>query len=134
MPWDLDMLIIPETHWQGSINIERCLNQHRALKIEFKNRARELLDLLLDDASPTGGQIGQFIDEHARFINPPGDPLTFVDVDQFMWNYHPRTAGSHRGQFYVSPKSQGKPWRHVDTAAQEQGSRGHDAAHARFHD
>ena len=107
VPWDLDMLIIPETHWQGSINIERCLNQHRALKIEFKNRARELLDLLLDDASPTGGQIGQFIDEHARFINPPGDLLTFVDVDQFMWNYHPRTAGSHRGQFYVSPKSQG---------------------------
>ena len=107
VPWDLDMLIIPETHWQGSINIERCLSQHRALKIEFKNRARDLLDLLLDDASPTGGQIGQFIDEHARFINPPGDPLTFVDVDQFMWNYHPRTASSHRGQFYVSPKSQG---------------------------
>jgi len=106
VPWDLDMLIIPETHWQGSINIERCLNRHKALKIEFKNRARELLDLLLDDASPTGGQIGQFIDEHARFINPPGEPLTFVDVDQFMWNYHPRTAGSHRGQFYVSPKSQ----------------------------
>ena len=107
IPWDLDMLIIPETHWQGSLNIERCLSQHKALKIEFKNRARELLDLLLDDASPTGGQIGQFIDEHARFINPPGDPLTFVDVDQFMWNYHPKTAGSHRGQFYVSPKSQG---------------------------
>jgi hypothetical protein len=101
------MLIIPETHWQGSINIERCLSRHKALNIEFKNRARELLDLLLDDASPTGGQIGQFIDEHARFINPPGELLTFVDVDQFMWNYHPRTAGSHRGQFYVSPKSQG---------------------------
>ena len=107
VPWDLDMLIIPETHWQGSINIERCLSQHKALEVEFKNRARELLDLLLDDSSPTGGQIGQFIDEHARFINPPGNPLTFVDVDQFMWNYHPRTAGSHRGQFYVSPKSQG---------------------------
>ncbi|MEE2947579.1 MAG: lamin tail domain-containing protein [Verrucomicrobiota bacterium] len=106
VPWDLDMLIIPETHWQGAINIERCLSHHKALNVEFKNRARELLDLLLDDASPTGGQIGQFIDEHARFINPPGEPLTFVDVDQFMWNYHPRTAGSHRGQFYVSPKSQ----------------------------
>lgn len=106
VPWDLDMLIIPETHWQGSINIERCLSRHKVLNIEFKNRARELIDLLLDDATPTGGQIGQFIDEHARFINPPGEPLTFVDVDQFMWNYHPRTAGSHRGQFYVSPKSQ----------------------------
>ena len=106
VPWDLDMLIIPETHWQGAINIERCLSRHKILNIEFKNRARELLDLLLDDDSPTGGQIGQFIDEHARFINPPGASLTFVDVDQFMWNYHPRTAGSHRGQFYVSPKSQ----------------------------
>ncbi len=105
-PWDLDMLIIPETHWQGAINVERCLSRHPILKIEFKNRARELLDLLLDDASQTGGQIGQLIDEHARFINPPGEPLTFVDVDQFMWNYHPRTASSHRGQFYVSPKSQ----------------------------
>ena len=106
VPWDLDMLIIPETHWQGAINVERCLSQHPILKIEFKNRARELLDLLLDDALPTGGQIGQFIDEHARFINPRDKPLTFVDVDQFMWNYHPRTASSHRGQFYVSPKSQ----------------------------
>ena len=106
MPWDLDMLIIPETHWQGAINVEKSMRQHKSLKIEFKNRARELLDLLFDDASPTGGQIGQFIDEHARFINPPDQQLTFVDVDQFMWNYHPRTAGNHRGQFYVSPKSQ----------------------------
>ena len=107
VPWDLDMLIIPETHWQGAINIERSLGRHKDLKIEFKNRARELLDLLFDDASPTGGQIGQLIDEHARFINPPGETRTFVEVDQFMWNYHPRTAGSHRGQFYASPKSQG---------------------------
>jgi len=106
IPWDLDMLIIPETHWQGAINIERCLSRHKALKIEFKNRARELLDLLIDDDSPTGGQIGQLLDEYAHFINPSGESLTFVDVDQFMWNYHPRTKGGHRGQFYVSPKSQ----------------------------
>jgi len=106
VPWDLDMLIIPETHWQGAVNLEKSLRQHRTLKIEFKNRARELMDLLVDDASSTGGQIGQFIDEHARFINPLGQRLTFVDVDQFMWNYHPRTSSNHRGQFYVSPKSQ----------------------------
>ena len=106
VPWDLDMLIIPETHWQGAVNLEKSLRQYRTLKIEFKNRARELMDLLVGDASPTGGQIGQFIDEQSRFINPPGQSLTFVDVDQFMWNYHPRTASNHRGQFYVSPKSQ----------------------------
>ena len=106
VPWDLDMLVIPETHWQGAVNLEKSLRQHSTLKIDFKNRARELLDLLIDDGSKTGGQIGQFIDEQARFINPPGQPLTFVDVDQFMWNYHPKTASNHSGQFYVSPKSQ----------------------------
>jgi hypothetical protein len=31
-----------------------------------------------------------------------------VDVDQSMWNYHPRTASDHRGQWYVTPKSQGQ--------------------------
>lgn len=128
IPWDLDMLIIPETHWQGAINIEKSLSQHRSLKIEFKNRARELLDLLLDDASLTGGQIGQFIGEQARFIDPPDQELTFVDVDQFMWNYHPRTAGSHRGQFYVSPKSQnniGGTWTRQLTTKDFQGMMQH---------
>ncbi|GIT04705.1 MAG: hypothetical protein CM1200mP29_01160 [Verrucomicrobiota bacterium] len=133
-PWDLDMLIIPETHWQGAINIERCLSRHKILNIEFKKtRPPELLDLLLDDDSPTGGQIGQFIKEHARFINPPGAPFTFVDVDQFMWNYHPRTLVVIVGSFMFRRRAKATAAARGRDGSKE-GSRGHDATHAWVYD
>ena len=64
------------------------------------------MDLLFSDIDRRGGQAAQLVDEFAAIVNPPGEPLTMVDVDQFMWNYHPRTANDHRGQWYVTPKNQ----------------------------
>ncbi len=97
IPWDLDMLWTPVTHWSGVLNIQNCLN-HQEFAIGYRNYGRHLQDLLL-----SSDQIGQIVDELASIVNPPGWTLTMVDVDEFLWNYHPRTAGGHRGKFYKTP-------------------------------
>ena len=102
IPWDLDMLYMPLTHWSGVMNFQNALTQHARLLLEYKNRARELQDLLF-----TPDQFGQVVDELSAFVNPPGQPLTHVDVDEAMWNYHPRTSGGHRGAFYRNPSTHG---------------------------
>ncbi|MCF7730785.1 MAG: lamin tail domain-containing protein [Akkermansiaceae bacterium] len=107
IPWDLDMMYIPETHWSGVLRADACLG-NSAISIDFKNRCRELVDLLFSDIGRHGGQAAQVVDELASVLNPPGVALSMVDVDQFMWNYNPRTASDHRGQWYVTPKSQGQ--------------------------
>jgi hypothetical protein len=98
IPWDLDMLWVPTTHWSGVIRFENAL-RHESIAIEYANRARELQDLLF---SPD--QVNQLVDEYAGFVNPPGVELTMSDVDRFMWNYHPRASTSgddiHRGAFH----------------------------------
>ncbi len=98
LPWDLDMLYVPTTHWSGVIRFENAL-RHPALKIEYGNRARELQDLLF-----SVDQVNQLVDEYASFVNPQNGGWTMADVDQFMWNYHPRASTSgddiHRGAFY----------------------------------
>jgi hypothetical protein len=118
MPWDLDMMFLPRSHWSTSINgtsypgvihAYKSLLQNPALALEYRNRARELLDLLASDSTAGGGQVGQLIDELAQIVNPTGQALTWADADAAMWNLHPRTQGSdssangqtnHRGNFY----------------------------------
>lgn len=112
MPWDLDMMWIAETHQAGVIRQQNSILNHPKLMVEFRNRAREILDLLASDAAVDGGQIGQLLDEHAQMVNPQGESQTWADIDAFMWNHHPRTAGSlgvfsgqtnHKGNFYRTP-------------------------------
>ncbi|RYD84136.1 MAG: hypothetical protein EOP84_06340 [Verrucomicrobiaceae bacterium] len=105
IPWDLDMMLIPRTHQSGRIDQERCLN-HKALRTEYANRCRELLDLLLDDTSPNGGQVGQLVDEYAALIAPKGQEHSWAELDMAKWNYHPRTAG--KGVFYQNPMPDGR--------------------------
>ncbi len=100
IPWDLDMMFIPKSHQSGRIRQERCLEQP-AIKIEYQNRCRELLDLLCSDASPNGGQVGQIVDEFASIVHPAGFPLAWPELDECMWDYHPRT--SEKGAFYRNP-------------------------------
>ncbi|MCK4294938.1 MAG: lamin tail domain-containing protein, partial [Planctomycetes bacterium] len=97
IPWDLDMLYMPVYHWSGVLNIQNCLN-HTEFAIGHRNYGRELQDLLV-----SSDQISQLVDELASIVNPPGQPLTMVDVDEHMWNYHPRTRSGHRGKFYQNP-------------------------------
>ena len=100
MPWDLDMLYMPVTHWAGVMSFQNAIIQNPAIRLEFQARCRELLDLLF-----TPDQIGQIVDELAAMENPPGEPLTMVDVDEAMWNYNPRSASGHRGAFYRNPST-----------------------------
>ena len=118
MPWDLDMMFIAKTHWTtsingtsypGVINAHKSILQNPALALEYRNRAREILDLLASDSTPGGGQFGQLVDEFAQIVNPTGLALTWADADAAMWNLHPRTEGTdssangqtnHKGNFY----------------------------------
>lgn len=112
MPWDMDMMFIAETHWPGIVDQNVALSLP-AFALGFKNRCREILDLMCSDAAPDGGQIGQLVDEFVQVVNPPGQPLTWADVDESMWNWNPRSAGdgspsgqvNHKGNFYKTPYS-----------------------------
>lgn len=121
MPYDLDMMFLPAHHWGTNTIIDgelptntnpagydftganfagvpesyRAITRHPALALESRNRARELLDLLASDAAVDGGQIGQLIDEYAQIVNPTGAALTWADIDNTMWNGHPRTTGGN---------------------------------------
>ncbi|GAA5481256.1 lamin tail domain-containing protein [Haloferula sargassicola] len=112
MPWDLDMMFIAETHQAGVIRQQNSILNHPQLALEFRNRCREILDLMATDASPVGGQIGQLLDEYAQIVNPTGQTDTWADLDAFLWNYNPRTNGdpdshfgqtNHKGNFFYSP-------------------------------
>ena len=108
IPWDCDMMLLAISHQRGSVRQENCLN-HSAIALEYRNRCREVLDLLLDDPSADGGQIGQLIDEFTQILNPTGEVLTWADLDQNLWNFNPRTGSDtrarfdHFGNFFVSP-------------------------------
>ncbi|MSU34329.1 MAG: hypothetical protein EXS36_04330 [Pedosphaera sp.] len=110
IPWDLDMQFIPKSHLSGTIVQRACLSTP-SLRTEFRNRAREILDLLLTDVSPKGGQIGQLIDETAGFVRNPAGGRGWPELDQYLWNWNPRTAGdgsstgqtSHKGNFFRTP-------------------------------
>ena len=106
------MMYLAETHQAGVIRQQNSILSHSQLMLEFRNRAREIVDLVASDSNTTGGQIGQLIDEYAQMINPQGQALTWADIDAFMWNRHPRTRGSlgstsgqtnHLGNFYRTP-------------------------------
>jgi hypothetical protein len=110
MPWDMDMMFIATTHWPGVIDQNNSLNLPN-LRIEFRNRCREILNLMCSDPSENGGQIGQLIDEYADIVNPQNLAFTWADVDEAMWNWHPQARGNnqpsgqtdHKGNFYRSP-------------------------------
>jgi hypothetical protein len=86
------MMYFPETHWSGTIDQKNSLLM-TGINLEFKNRCRELLDLICEDGTATGGQIGQLVEEYRRIIRPAGEPVTWDLLDQYMWNYNPRTTG-----------------------------------------
>jgi hypothetical protein len=100
IPWDLDMMYFPKTHWSGTIDQKNSLLMS-GINIEFRNRCRELLDLICGDGTATGGQIGQLVDEYKRIVRPAAEPIGWDVLDQYMWNYNPRTTGGHTGRFYL---------------------------------
>jgi hypothetical protein len=73
-----------------------------ALRLEMRNRVREVLDLLF-----TPEQAGMLIDEKAAVLYQPGQP-SFADADRAMWDYNPILVSSSvdpnkagHGRFYA---------------------------------
>jgi hypothetical protein len=109
--YDFDMGFIPAHHWGGNLDGVVVAGQpdsilaimrHPALAREYRNRCRELLDLLASDASASGGQLAQLLNEYAAMVSPPGESQTWANLDAALWNLHPRTASNHKGKFFLA--------------------------------
>lgn len=110
-PWDSDLLYEQLDRWgpQGTQNssayeqIRRAL-QHPAIAQEFRNRARELQDLLLnpDQAGKITDEFVSLITDEAPRIIPNGGAINpgLVEADRRRWDYRPNNPLPPRG---VSP-------------------------------
>jgi hypothetical protein len=97
IPWDNDMMFVPRHHQPGYIDAIRCL-RHPAIALEYRNRAREILDLFASDGSERGGQVGQLTADLAAVLTPKDFPSDWPRLDEARWNHHPRM--NPRGVFY----------------------------------
>jgi len=92
-PWDLDLSYEWATHYGDWEHIRYCLS-HQELNIAYKNRARELLDLLFN-----ADQAGQLVDEMASIISDPCGQ-SFIDAERAMWEDHPRMSSRYDDLWY----------------------------------
>jgi hypothetical protein len=104
IPWDNDMMFIPRTHQPGYIEAMGCLN-HPAIAIEYRNRAREVLDLFASDRSERGGQIGQFTTDLGAALTPKAFTVDWPRLDEARWNFHPRI--NPKGYYFLNPSEAG---------------------------
>jgi len=83
LPWDTDLTWT--TYYGGmSDPFSRAgLLTHPYLKMQMKNRVREVCDLLFN-----ADQMGQLIDEFAAIIDDSNGGPAMVDVDRAMWDTH----------------------------------------------
>jgi CotH kinase protein/Lamin Tail Domain/Immunoglobulin domain/Bacterial TSP3 repeat len=119
-PWDLDLTWADNMYVGGASGgtepfRSRVLSDFStaparpAIMIEFKNRVRELRDLLFND-----DQAWKLIEENAGLLrgsNAPGP--TILDADRAMWDYNPKmlsstysanpTSKAGQGRFYQWP-------------------------------
>ena len=101
-PWDHDMMLVPRIHQPGTIDATRCLNAP-ALRLEFQNRAREVLDLFCADSSPEGGQVGQLVAELSLVLMPASFTNNWGDLDAAVWDWNPHQ--NQKGIFYLNPNT-----------------------------
>ncbi len=92
LPWDLDLTFEWGPHYATWESFRKALN-YSEYGMAYKNRARELLDLLFN-----GEQAAQLIDEIASVIATPYGGHTFVEANRTLWDYHTKTV--KKGQFY----------------------------------
>jgi hypothetical protein len=98
IPWDTDMMFVPRHHQPGHIDAIRCLS-HPAIALEYRNRAREILDIFAADAGERGGQIGQLAADLSAALTPKGHAVDWPRLDEALWNRHPRM--NQKGTFFV---------------------------------
>ena len=97
LPWDTDLSWDTGIYTHDDEQFKKVL-AYTEPGIKFKNRMRELQDLLMN-----GDQCRQLIEEYAAFINDPQGGPSFVDADRAMWDHHPRN--NDPGLFYGTSSS-----------------------------
>ena len=97
MPWDLDTMFQLTHKYYTWDRFRHCIDPRYPTNfIDAKNQQREILDLLFNETA-----VDTVMAELVDVVNPAGQPLTWSDVDQFVWNYHPRTPGQFKGSYNV---------------------------------
>jgi hypothetical protein len=104
IPWDNDMMFVPRHHQPGYIEAIGCFN-HPKIALEYRNRAREILDLFAADRRERGGQIGQMTADLGAALTPKGYSVDWPRLDEALWNQHPRM--NQKGSYFVNPASAG---------------------------
>ncbi len=102
IPWDMDMTFVPRHHQPGYIEAIRCLS-HPAIALEYRNRAREILDLFAADATDRGGQVGQLVSDLGGVLTPKKHEVDWSRLDEARWNFAPRM--NQKGSYFVNPAS-----------------------------
>jgi hypothetical protein len=97
-------MFIPRHHQPGIIEAVGCLN-HPAILLEYKNRAREVLDLYASDGSERGGQVGQLVADLGSALTPKNFAVDWPRLDEARWNFHPRI--NPRGFYFQNPADAG---------------------------
>ncbi|QEL17098.1 choice-of-anchor X domain-containing protein [Limnoglobus roseus] len=100
IPWDNDMMFVPRHHQPGYIEAIGCLNQP-AIALEYRNRAREILDLFAADNGDRGGQVGQLVADLGAALTPKNYAVDWSRLDEAVWNQHPRM--NQKGSYFVNP-------------------------------
>jgi hypothetical protein len=100
IPWDMDMMFVPRQHQPGYIEAIGCL-RHPAIMLEYRNRAREILDLFAADGTDRGGQVGQLAADLASALTPRKYEVDWPRLDEARWNFSPRI--NPRGGYFVNP-------------------------------
>jgi hypothetical protein len=96
LPWDLDLMFEWATHYINWEDWDQVLSEQPAANIPYRNRCRELLDLLFNT-----DQIPQLVDEMSALISESEPEKSFINAEQAMWDYHPRVAATgHAGLWY----------------------------------
>jgi hypothetical protein len=103
LPWDLDLTWASNMYGNGNDPFKGKVLGKPVFKMEYGNRAREILDLLFNN-----DEGDRLIDEFAAVIDEPTGPMpSIADADRAMWDYHPimssgKVNGSKagKGRFY----------------------------------
>lgn len=122
-PWDLDLTWANNMYRAGQTggdepfkskvlsNFSLTAPRYPAIAMEFRNRVRELRDLLFNT-----DQAWAAIDEQALLIRGT-EPYSITDVDRAQWDYNPVMSKSAitdaskagQGRFYQFPQEPGVP-------------------------
>jgi hypothetical protein len=103
IPWDIDLTWGDNTIGDGDEPFYRRVLIKPAFQLEYRNRVRELRDLLFNS-----DEAGRLIDECAAILVDPKDGPSMADADRAKWDYHPRMSHGRQagqGRFYEIPQT-----------------------------